>query len=99
MEIFSEAATSDAARRAAYLDLVCGSDAELRAEVESLLATQQRVERFLDGKGGLEAVAGVGDSDAQGWPGPDVLECGSAVVGREIRHAAKARAVTVRSFN
>ena len=58
MEIFSEAATSDAARRAAYLDLVCGSDAELRAEVESLLATQQRVERFLDGKGGHEAVAG-----------------------------------------
>jgi serine/threonine protein kinase/Tfp pilus assembly protein PilF len=48
MEIFSEAAASDAALRQEYLDRACAGDAKLRAEVESLLEMRQRIGGFLD---------------------------------------------------
>jgi serine/threonine protein kinase/Tfp pilus assembly protein PilF len=48
MEIFSEAATSHPSRRAAFLDDVCDGDAELRAEVESLLNVQENLSEFLE---------------------------------------------------
>src|SRR5688500_9936361 len=48
MEIFSDAATTDSSNRDAYLERACAGDAKLRAEVESLLATNQRIGEFLD---------------------------------------------------
>jgi serine/threonine protein kinase/Tfp pilus assembly protein PilF len=48
MEIFSDAVTSDPAGRAAFLESACAGDEKLRAEVESLLATQQRMGEFLN---------------------------------------------------
>jgi serine/threonine-protein kinase len=65
-EIFSDAAIRDAASRAQFLDRACAGDAKLRAEVESLLATQNRMGDFLnmptleverEGKGDAEAAA------------------------------------------
>ena len=47
MEIFSEAATTDADQRRGYLDRACEGDDELRSEVESLLNTQERIDGFL----------------------------------------------------
>src|SRR5689334_24742444 len=37
-----------AAERAAYLDVACASDPELRERVERLLAAQSKVSRFLE---------------------------------------------------
>ena len=80
MEIFSEAATSDAGRREAYLQRACGGDAELRAEVESLLATQHRASRFLD----APTVEGEGGDEEQADSRFDIdsIEGGPAQVGR-----------------
>jgi eukaryotic-like serine/threonine-protein kinase len=36
------------AERAAYLDLTCAGDAELRARIETLLAAHDQAGRFLD---------------------------------------------------
>jgi len=86
MEVFSEAAGTDVARRAAYLDLACGDDQDLRAEVESLLATQSRAQRFLDDPAVTdEALAlspGSGGADGDSPLGIDLLESGSKQVGR-----------------
>jgi len=81
MEIFSEALASHAARRQEYLDRACEGDAELRAEVESLLATQHRLNRFLDqptvDEGHVAVVeSGAGDFDA------NAMETGRTQVGR-----------------
>ena len=48
MEIFSDAATSDAASRETYLDRACAGDPMLREEVESLLAMRDRIGDFLN---------------------------------------------------
>ena len=48
MEIFSDAATSDAAARETYLDRACAGDTKLREEVESLLAMRDRIGDFLN---------------------------------------------------
>src|SRR5215469_1638516 len=42
------AAKATAAERAAYLDVACASDPELRERVERLLAAQSKVSRFLE---------------------------------------------------
>src|SRR5947199_911316 len=47
MEIFSEAAAVADSQRTHFLDRTCDGDSELRAEVESLLNTQERVNDFL----------------------------------------------------
>src|SRR5262249_42058461 len=46
--IFDAAVELGTAERAAYLDAVCGQDAELRAEVEELLAHDNAASGFLD---------------------------------------------------
>jgi eukaryotic-like serine/threonine-protein kinase len=47
-EIYHAALARDAAARAAYLDSACGSDSELRAEVESLLESELQAQNFLE---------------------------------------------------
>ena len=47
-DLMNAALERDPAERAAYLDSECGVDAELRAEVESLLASHQQAGRFLE---------------------------------------------------
>src|SRR5579884_1596890 len=47
MEIFTEASSVAAGERSTFLDRTCGDDPELRAEVESLLATQEQANDFL----------------------------------------------------
>ena len=42
------AAKATAAERAAYLDVACASDPELRVRVERLLAAQSKVSGFLE---------------------------------------------------
>lgn len=46
-QVLQEALEQPAAQRSAYLDQVCNGDAELRAEVESLLAADQEAGGFL----------------------------------------------------
>jgi len=49
-QIFDVAlALDDAARRRAYLDEACASDAVLRARIERLLATHERADQFFEG--------------------------------------------------
>jgi hypothetical protein len=43
-----EALTKDGERRAAFLDAGCGSDADLRQQVEELLAGQSEAAAFLE---------------------------------------------------
>ena len=47
-DVFQEAAQRDGQRRAAFLEEACGSDAELRREVESLLASLEKSHPFLE---------------------------------------------------
>ena len=47
-DVFHEAATRDGQSRAAFLEEACGSDVELRREVESLLASLHESESFLE---------------------------------------------------
>src|SRR2546429_5738802 len=50
-QILEEALRIAPGRRQAYLDLVCGPDSELRAEVESLIASHEEAgSAFLDRK-------------------------------------------------
>jgi hypothetical protein len=45
-QLWNAALACDAAERTAFLRDACGDDAELRSEVESLLAQESRVESF-----------------------------------------------------
>jgi serine/threonine protein kinase len=47
-EIFDSALSYPAAERAAFLSSACGSDKDLRHEVESLIASHERTGRFID---------------------------------------------------
>ena len=47
--VFQEALERDETARAAYLEAACAGDAQLRAEVESLLAAHQAAGRFAEG--------------------------------------------------
>lgn len=58
--------------RALYLDEACGSDRELRNEVESLLSAQGKAEDFLsrpvvDLKANPESMLGKSDRTGQSW--------------------------------
>lgn len=55
-ELFDSAIECETSERAAFLDQRCGADAELRAEVESLLNAAKRADDFLD-RSPLEALA------------------------------------------
>jgi serine/threonine protein kinase/tetratricopeptide (TPR) repeat protein len=81
MEIFSEAAASDAARRGQILDRACQGDPELRAEVESLLTTQQRTGGFLAAPTVEEDQAAAAEGDGPGHE-PDSLERDQVLIGR-----------------
>ncbi len=54
-QVFENAAARVPAERSAYLDEACGDDEELRAEVESLLASEEHDLTLLDGGGVLDA--------------------------------------------
>lgn len=81
-DVFREARSCEASERAAYLDDACRGDAELRAEVESLLAALERspgsLEDWLaaptalnhDSITAAEAVAGTIASDRMAGSGP-----------------------------
>ena len=47
-ELFKSAAEIDPSDRVAFLEEQCGSNAELRSEVESLLRTQERAGQFME---------------------------------------------------
>ncbi len=69
-DVFHHAIECDSGNRAAYLDEACGSDAELRREVESLLASldestpflesavQNAAEAYLDDRSGVPVLEG-----------------------------------------
>lgn len=61
--LFSEAAGLDPMDRAAFLDEHCGSDADLRAEVESLLRSANEAPEFLD-RPILDAVKKIAEEQA-----------------------------------
>ncbi len=47
-DLFDAALELDASRRASFLEKICGSDTELRCEVESLLAAYDKAEKFIE---------------------------------------------------
>jgi serine/threonine protein kinase len=51
--VYLAALACDGARRSALLDELCANDPELRREVETLLAQEPHVERFLESRQGL----------------------------------------------
>jgi len=51
--VYLAALACDGARRSALLDELCANDPELRREVETLLAQEPHVERFLESRRGL----------------------------------------------
>src|SRR5262249_34493144 len=48
-QLYHDALNLERERRAAFLEVACGSDQELRREVESLLASHERAGKFLEG--------------------------------------------------
>lgn len=60
--IFAAALEREPAKRPAFLDEVCGSDAELRAEVESLLSAHQAAGSFIDGSASDVAASLLGNN-------------------------------------
>lgn len=75
-EVFHAAAELDRGRRDPFLDEACAGDGELRREVESLLASADEAEGFLEG---APAAAGIAWDDADP-EGPDPF------AGRLIGH-------------
>jgi hypothetical protein len=68
-ELFARALERDEERRAAFLHEACAGDDELRREVESLLAQEERAKSFLE-EGALKIAAGNLASNASGsWIG------------------------------
>jgi serine/threonine-protein kinase len=80
--IFEEAVEHPAAERAAFLDEACAGQADLRAEVESLLSAHERAGDFLDrlDTSGAAALAG-GESPS---PSPDGGRVGPFRLIREL---------------
>src|SRR5689334_24653472 len=82
MEVFSEAAATDAGERGPFLENACAGDPDLRAEVESLLATEKRLSAFL----GSPTIDGgdAADDDAASGAAHDAtaIERGRALAGR-----------------
>ena len=62
--IFAAALERDSAERSAFLTRACGGDAELRAEVESLLSAHQAVGSFIDGSASDVAASLLGKNPA-----------------------------------
>ena len=91
-QVLAEAAAkADPGERAAYLDLACGEDRELRAEVERLLAANEKAGDFLEcGVGSAEfgvlnAEGDLGMKNSEGRrqnADTDLVEKAGSVIGR-----------------
>ena len=68
--VYAEAASRDPAERPAFLEQVCGSDHELRKEVESLLVEADGCSRFLSSSGFESALRSVVESGESPLPVP-----------------------------
>jgi len=83
--VYLAALAVEEAGRAAMLDDACAGDAELRREVESLLAQEPHVERFLESRRGLGDVAaepGVADDRDQDDLVPPPVDAAGLFAGR-----------------
>jgi non-specific serine/threonine protein kinase/serine/threonine-protein kinase len=67
-EIFATALEQEAARRGAHLDQACGTDAELRAEVDSLLEAHDSAEGFIE-EPAVERTPGLPLAERASWIG------------------------------
>ena len=78
------AARTDPAERAAYLAQACGGDRELRAEVERLLAANERAGDFLEcGVRNVEGELGMQKAEGRGQNADtELVEKVGTVIGR-----------------
>ena len=67
-EIFATALEHETARRPAYLDQACGTDTELRAEVDSLLDAHDSAEGFIE-EPAVERTPGLPLAERTSWIG------------------------------
>jgi hypothetical protein len=79
-ELYHSALERDLAERAAFLKSACGTDPELRQEVESLLAHDEKAEDFIE-RPALEVAARLAARDQSQSQPP-----GSALVGQTVSH-------------
>ena len=70
--VYLDAREGDEHRRAAVLDEACAGDADLRREVEALLAQEGRAEQFLESPPSLQMSEGSGQPSAMGLGDADV---------------------------
>ncbi|MEJ1963961.1 MAG: protein kinase [Gammaproteobacteria bacterium] len=68
-EIFSTALDKDLAERGPYLDAACAADPELRAEVDSLLASHETTDDFIERPAAQLALGLVGEAPDPVWIG------------------------------
>jgi serine/threonine-protein kinase len=80
-ELFRVAFEYDPTRRAAYLDEACADDTTLRAEIESLLASHDHAENFIESPAFADTVKAITDAPAEQIAGRHV---GSYQLIREI---------------
>ena len=83
--IYLAALASEDVGRAAMLDEACANDPDLRCEVETLLAQEPRVERFLESRRGLGDVAsepGAADDGIQDDLVPPAVDAAGLFAGR-----------------
>jgi tRNA A-37 threonylcarbamoyl transferase component Bud32 len=80
-DLFRVAIECDPAKRAAYLDEACADDTALRAEIESLLASHDHAENFIESPAFADAVKALTESPAETVAGRRV---GSYRLIREI---------------
>jgi len=82
--LFEEASALPPEQRAAFLDRACGSDADLRAEMEGLVAHADKAHRFVDRVAGPAMARAMGeamgDSRGDAEPGADPF------VGQQVAH-------------
>ncbi len=85
-KVLEQALETDAQERARYLDEACGGDAELRAEVESLLEADERASSgFLTGRA-IDHVAGAATGSRDADDSLRGTRIGSYLVLEEIGH-------------
>src|SRR2546421_8152024 len=82
---FAALAKGDPAERAAYLNEACGADADLRRDVDRLLAAHPQVGSFLQDDAAVLPAPLVGEGprlrDGGTVDQPTVSECAGAVIG------------------
>ena len=68
-EIFAAALEKVPAERDAFLDAACATDTDLRAEVDSLLASHETTDDFIERPAAHRALGLPGEADAPAWIG------------------------------